>query len=51
VRPSAGTRGGSPNSSAGADPPRVTESDVDGFYARFEEPTDEGEETIQPGAF
>jgi predicted kinase len=35
----------------GADALRVTESDVDGFYARFEEPTDEGEQTIQPGAF
>ena len=30
---------------------RVDESDLDDFYARFEEPTDEGEEVIQPGSF
>jgi predicted kinase len=30
---------------------KVEESDLDGFYARFEEPTDEGEEVIQPGSF
>jgi predicted kinase len=35
----------------GANALRVEESDLDDFYARFEEPTDEGEEVIQPGSF
>ena len=35
----------------GPDALRVEESDLDDFYARFEEPRDEGEEVIQPGAF
>jgi predicted kinase len=35
----------------GPDALRVEESDLDDFYARFEEPTDEGEEVIQPGSF
>jgi predicted kinase len=35
----------------GPNAPRVTEADLDDFFARFEVPTDEGEETIQPGAF
>jgi predicted kinase len=35
----------------GSNAPRVTEADLDDFFARFEVPTDEGEETIQPGAF
>jgi predicted kinase len=29
----------------------VEESDLEDFYARFEEPEDEGEEVIQPGSF
>ena len=35
----------------GPDALRVEESDLEDFYARFEEPTDEGEEVIQPGSF
>jgi predicted kinase len=35
----------------GTRPPTVTESELDDFYARFEEPTDEGEEVVQPGSF
>jgi predicted kinase len=35
----------------GPDAVRVEESDLDDFYARFEEPTDEGEQVIQPGSF
>jgi predicted kinase len=35
----------------GANSLRVRESDLDDFYARFEEPVDEGEETIQPGSY
>jgi predicted kinase len=35
----------------GVDRPTVTESELDDFYARFEEPTDEGEEVVQPGSF
>lgn len=35
----------------GPDALRVEQSDLDDFYARFEEPTDEGEEVIQPGSF
>jgi predicted kinase len=35
----------------GADSLRVEESDLDDFYTRFEEPVDEGEETIQPGSY
>ena len=35
----------------GAHRPTVTESELDDFYARFEEPTDEGEEVVQPGSF
>jgi predicted kinase len=30
---------------------RVTEADLDDFYARFEEPTAEGEELIQPDSY
>ena len=29
----------------------IEESDLEDFYARFEEPEDEGEEVIQPGSF
>jgi hypothetical protein len=29
----------------------VRESDLDDFYARFDEPVDEGEEVIQPGSY
>lgn len=35
----------------GADALTVRESDLDDFYARFEEPTDEGEEVVQPGSY
>ncbi len=35
----------------GPDALRVEESDLDDFYARFAEPTDEGEEVIQPGSY
>jgi predicted kinase len=35
----------------GANALRVTGSDLDDFYARFEEPLDEGEEVIQPGSY
>ena len=35
----------------GANSLRVDESELDDFYARFDEPTDEGEEVIQPGSF
>jgi len=39
------------NRLGGVNAVRVEESDLDDFYARFEEPTDEGEEVIQPGSF
>ena len=29
----------------------VPEADLDQIYARFEEPTDEGEDVVQPGSF
>jgi predicted kinase len=35
----------------GANELRVSEADLDDFYARFDEPVDEGEEVIQPGSF
>jgi predicted kinase len=35
----------------GPDALPVTESDLDDFYARFDEPVDEGEEIIQPGSY
>lgn len=35
----------------GTDPPTVTEAELDDLYARFAEPTDEGEEVVQPGSF
>lgn len=35
----------------GPDALPVTESDLDDFYARFDEPVDEGEEVIQPGSY
>lgn len=35
----------------GPDALPVEGSDLDDFYARFEEPVDEGEEVIQPGSF
>ncbi len=35
----------------GPDAPPVTEADLDDFYAHFAEPTDEGEEVVQPGSF
>ena len=39
------------NRLGGPGTPAVTESELDDFYARFEEPTDEGEEVVQPGSF
>jgi predicted kinase len=39
------------NRLGGAGDRPVTESDLDDFYARFAEPTDEGEEVVQPGSF
>lgn len=35
----------------GPDAMPLHESDLDDFYARFDEPVDEGEEVIQPGSF
>jgi predicted kinase len=39
------------NRLGGASGVPVRESDLDAFYARFEEPLDEGEEVIQPGSY
>ena len=35
----------------GACEPAVTPAELDDFYARFEAPTDEGEEVVQPGSY
>jgi predicted kinase len=39
------------NRLSGANAMPVREADLDDFYARFEEPVDEGEEIIQPGSY
>jgi predicted kinase len=39
------------NRMGGADAMPLQESDLDDFYARFDEPENEGEEVIQPGSF
>lgn len=36
---------------AGRGAPPVTEAELDAFHAGFEEPTDEGEDVVQPGSF
>jgi predicted kinase len=39
------------NRLGGAEAMPLRESDLDDFYARFDEPEDEGEEVIQPGSY